>query len=78
MLYVILWLLCGMGAAALYQRKGRSWLAAFVVGLLLGPIGVILAALAGPNWAEVQRCPSCRELNPRHKQRCKACGAALP
>lgn len=77
MLYVALWLLCAVVAAVIYQRKGRGWVAAALVGLLLGPIGIALAALSSPDWSNVQRCPSCREMNPRHFTKCKACGKPL-
>jgi len=78
MLYLLLWLLCAAAAAAIYARKGRSMLAAGLVGLLLGPIGVLLALLSSPDWTRVRRCPSCGEIVPRHQAACRACGAPSP
>lgn len=77
MLYLALWLGCGIGAAALYRQKGRSWLIALVAGLLLGPVALILAALTPADWSRVRRCPSCRHVNDRAAPRCQACGTAL-
>ncbi len=46
MLYVLGWLLCGLVAAYIYrEHKHRSWLMGLLAGLLLGPIGVLLALL---------------------------------
>jgi hypothetical protein len=45
--YVILWLICGFIAGAIYNNKGRSALTGFLAGVLLGPLGVILALVSG-------------------------------
>ncbi|MBS7540644.1 hypothetical protein, partial [Ancylobacter lacus] len=36
--------LCGWGAAAIMQKKGRSATAGAVLGVLLGLIGILIAA----------------------------------
>lgn len=41
-LYVI-WLMCAAGSAAIAQGKGLSPVHGFVVGMLLGPIGLMIA-----------------------------------
>jgi hypothetical protein len=46
---VLVWLLIGLGAGYIYQRKGRSWLVAFVAGILLGPIALLLALVSAPS-----------------------------
>ena len=45
-LLVLLWVVCGGIAAFLAWTKDRSVAAWFFCGLLLGPIGVIAAAVA--------------------------------
>jgi hypothetical protein len=85
--WVLLWLLCGIAAAAIYYNKGRSWVTALLVGLIFGPIGVILAALTPRDPAaleerqikggEWKRCPRCKELVRAHAAVCKHCGQAL-
>ena len=37
--YIIIWIVCGIGAAAIASSKGRSAGAWFLGGLLLGPYG---------------------------------------
>jgi DNA-directed RNA polymerase subunit RPC12/RpoP len=39
----IFWLICGLIAGYLYRNRGRSELIGFLGGLLLGPLGIILA-----------------------------------
>jgi hypothetical protein len=39
----LLYLCCGLGADAA-RRRGKRWQSGFWLGLILGPIGVILAA----------------------------------
>jgi hypothetical protein len=43
MLWLILWLACGLVAASLNAGKGHSVVTGLLAGLLLGPIGVVLA-----------------------------------
>lgn len=83
MLWLILWFLCGLVAGAIYKSKGRDVAAAFLVGLIFGPIGVLLAALTPTDKAaqernavvsgEMKRCPKCAELVRHNAQVCRFC-----
>lgn len=77
MLYLMIWALCAIAAAVVYQRKGRPWLTALLVGAILGPFGVALALLTRPNWDVVRRCSRCREMVGRERATCPACGAGM-
>lgn len=49
---ILVWLVCGIGAFLIAQNRGATnALTWFLVGVLLGPIGIILAALGakGPG-----------------------------
>jgi len=45
-IYILLWIVCGIAAFAIAQNRGATnaptW---FLVGLLLGPVGILLAAV---------------------------------
>ncbi len=43
-----LWLICGVGSAWLASTKGRSVAVWLLLGLLLGPLGLLLIGFAGP------------------------------
>ncbi len=47
MLYIMLFVLCGAFAGYVYQQKGRNRLVGLVGGLVLGPVGAILAVMSG-------------------------------
>lgn len=84
MLYISLWLIFGLLAAVVYKNKGRNPVGAFIVGLLLGPIGVLLAMLSSTNPKGIEarqlangaskKCPSCAEVIKIDAQVCKHCG----
>ena len=41
--WYVIWLMCAAGSAAIAQGKGLSPVHGFVVGILLGPIGLLIA-----------------------------------
>ncbi len=66
---VIIWLLCGIGAAMIGTRKGEGC-SAFVLGILLGPFGILFALLSKGNRVS---CPHCRELMHKDATICPHC-----
>jgi uncharacterized membrane protein YczE len=55
-------LACGVAAALIADRKNRSAGIYFVLGLLLGAIGILIAAVAKPGappGTRAVRCPRC-------------------
>ena len=80
----ITWFLCALGAASIYRSRGRSETAAFLLGLLPGPVAVVLAAVTPKDEAALERkalksgnkrkCPFCAELVKRDAKVCRYCG----
>jgi len=76
MIYFLgIWFLCGIIASAIYSRKGRSGCVGLLGGFLLGPIGVILALVAGSG---LPKCPYCAERIQPDAIVCPHCQRELP
>ena len=69
--YLALWLICGIGAALIASSRGGSggW---FFIGLVLGPIGLLLALTEG------KRCPHCQSKIHVKATTCPKCQMGLP
>jgi hypothetical protein len=83
---VLCWLASGAIACFVGGRRGLSAGAMFLCGLLLGPLGIVLAAVLQPSGeargqallrAGGVRCPECREAIRGDARRCPHCHTAL-
>lgn len=43
MFWGIVWIVCAICASAIYRQKGRSPVVGFLAGVVLGPLGLLLA-----------------------------------
>jgi ribosomal protein L40E len=87
------WLVFGVVSAFVARSRGRGGCAWFALGVLLGPIGLILAFTANPRVEAAERaaaeakakkasalskkCPSCGEFNREDAVSCRSCGGSM-
>ncbi|EHJ49507.1 hypothetical protein DFW101_3511 [Solidesulfovibrio carbinoliphilus subsp. oakridgensis] len=74
--YFLVAICCGIASAMIASSKGRSAGGWFFLGLLLGPFGVIFAAIAGKEGpaGDERKCPFCAEFIKKEAVVCKHCG----
>lgn len=80
---VVFWIACGFVAAMIASSKGGNGALGFLVGLLLGPFGIVIALFMGNDVDKVEalvasgkakKCPMCAEAVLPDAVICKHCG----
>lgn len=71
--YLIIWIICGIGAVILGNSKGASGISLFT-GFLLGPLGLLSAITFKSN---VKECPYCKEKIKKAAVVCPHCQKEL-
>ena len=66
---LVFWVICGIVAAVIGSRKGAGGVS-FLLGLLLGPLGIIISIVIKGNRIQ---CPSCREYIDPAALKCPKC-----
>lgn len=49
LIVIVIWVGLGLACGSIWQKKGGSWGVGFIIGLLLGLIGLLIVALASPS-----------------------------
>lgn len=84
---LIAWAFCGLVTGVITSNKGHPGTGWFLLGMLLGPFGIILALMMPADRrqldaqalasGEMRQCSMCAELVRREAVRCRYCGADL-
>lgn len=82
--FFIIWLLFGIVAMVIASSKERSGCGWFLLGCLIGPFALVVAALPSlhtvpgtPSPSTHVKCPDCAELILIDAKVCKHCGCRL-
>lgn len=84
MIWIVLWILMGVVSAVIASNKGNNGCVAFVLGVMLGPFGLLISAVTSENKSEMRKrsgdtkkCPYCAEYVKAEALVCKHCGRKL-
>lgn len=70
-LLIIGWVAFGMAATVVAGNRGSNWVAWLIIGMLLGPIALVVAFTTGA------KCPRCGTTAREDAKICPSCGSAM-
>ena len=88
MVWLVIWIGLALATASVAANKGHNRFFWFFIGLMLCPIGFVIALLLGKNvnrleqiaseQDEFQKCPYCARIIKREAIKCLYCHSDLP
>ena len=66
---ILVWIVCGVAAAFVAENRGASGFLWFILGVVLGPLGLIFSFASGSDRV----CPACRKRVHPKATRCPYC-----
>ncbi|MCP9755114.1 zinc ribbon domain-containing protein [Lacihabitans sp. CCS-44] len=83
-MFIIIWICLGIVGAMISSGKGNSGCFGFILGIVLGPIGLLIAFFSSDNQnaknirnGDTKKCPYCAEFVKPAALICKHCGRDL-
>jgi hypothetical protein len=64
-------LICGVACIFIAEKRGGSPLAWFILGIIFGPLAILVALTAG------RRCKECYLIIPKEASKCRYCGSEI-
>lgn len=84
MIYIIIWIGLGIVGAMIADSKGNSGCGGFILGVLLGPIGLLITYFSSDDennkrqkTGDTKKCPYCAEFVKQDAIVCKHCSRSL-
>jgi len=83
-MYLIIWIAFGIVGGLIAESKGNSSFWGFILGVLLGPIGLLISLFTSENEemkekrkGNTLKCPYCANYIKKEATVCKHCGRKL-
>jgi hypothetical protein len=64
-------IISGVACIFIAEKRGGSPLAWFILGIIFGPLAIIVSLMAG------KRCKECYSIIPKEAKKCRYCGSEV-